>query len=79
MITNYDNRIDDKYPYGAYCPCGRVHHLAEYEVCVGVNPITCPYCGYTVNLITYKSINMYSNAVYNSKEENNDGRTEKLS
>lgn len=50
MYADYDIRISEGYPHGAFCECGRVIHLKESEASGVDNIITCPVCGFKMHL-----------------------------
>lgn len=51
MYADYSMCSSKKYPYGAFCPCGRTIHIKADEVKIGYNAIQCPRCGFVAGLI----------------------------
>ena len=51
MYADYDTMSIETHPLGIFCECGRTVHLKESEASELVNFITCPVCGYKMQLI----------------------------
>ena len=51
MYADYDTMSIETHPLGTFCQCGRTIHLKESEASELVNFITCPVCGYKMQLI----------------------------
>lgn len=53
MYVDFDNRLSEEYPEGAYCLCGRCFHFKIEDLHAGNNYFTCPKCGYEICYIKF--------------------------